>query len=349
MMHSPMTPPPCDGSPETTKASKASLKKKAHAQQGAALLAALLTVALVTTLAAGAVWQQWRGIEVESAERHRAQARWLLLGSLDWARVILREDALSDGAQTPTDHLAEPWAVPLQEARLSSFLSALPEGGSADSEEVALSEQVFLSGQIVDVQSRMPLLGLVQGDRVAPAVVLKFERLFEALGLPPEQLRILTQGLLRTQGQQGAVLPQRVSQLGWLGVSPQTVARISPYVHLLPSGTPVNVNTASAMVLYASVPGLSLSDAQRLVQERSRSHWPTLEAFEKATGRSTALGSSHSVNTRHFEVMGTLRTPSTTISERSLLQRNGRELKVLWREAGQWALAPALPVAASLQ
>jgi len=48
-------------------------------------------------------------------------------------------------------------------------------------------------------------------------------------------------------------------------------------------------------------------------------------------------------------VMGTLRTPSTTISERSLLQRDGRELKVLWREAGQWALAPALPVAASLQ
>ncbi|MEY4317338.1 MAG: hypothetical protein RI902_1146 [Pseudomonadota bacterium] len=318
-------------------------------QQGAALLAALLTVALVTTLAAGAVWQQWRGLEVESAERHRAQARWLLLGSLDWARVILREDALADGNQTPTDHLAEPWAVPLQEARLSSFLAALPDGTGGDSEDMALSEQVFLSGQIVDLQSRMTLLNLVQGDRVVPSSLLTFERLFETLGLPPDQLRLLTQGLLKAQSQQGAVLPQRVNQLTWFGLSAQTVARLSPYVNLLPSATPVNVNTASASVLYASVPSLSLSEAQRLVQERTRSHWPTMEAFEKAIGKRSVSSSTHSVNTRYFEVTGKLRTPSTTVTERSVLQRDGRELKVLWRESGQWASAPTQPLAASLQ
>ena len=103
-------------------------------QRGAALLAAMLTVALVATLAAGALWQQWRTIEVESAERQRAQARWLLTGALDWARVILREDARASGANAGSDHLAEPWAVPLQEARLSSFLSALPDG-SSDSDD----------------------------------------------------------------------------------------------------------------------------------------------------------------------------------------------------------------------
>ncbi len=318
-------------------------------QQGAALLAALLTVALVTTLAAGAMWQQWRGLEVESAERHRAQARWLLLGSLDWARVILREDALADGSQTPTDHLAEPWAVPLQEARLSSFLAALPDGTGGDSEDVAMSEQVFLSGQIVDLQSRMTLLNLVQGERVVPSSLLTFERLFETLGLPPDQLRLLTQGLLNAQKQQGTVMPQRVSQLTWFGLSAQTVARLAPHVNLLPSATPVNVNTASASVLYASVPGLSLSEAQRLVQERNRSHWPTMAAFETAIGKRTVSNSTHSVNTRHFEVTGKLRTPSTTVTERSLLQRDGRELKVLWRESGQWASAPAQPLAASLQ
>jgi general secretion pathway protein K len=318
-------------------------------QQGAALLAALLTVALVTTLAVGAMWQQWRGIEVESAERHRAQARWLLLGSLDWARVILREDALADGNQTPTDHLAEPWAVPLQEARLSSFLAALPDGSAGDSEDVALSEQVFLSGQIVDLQSRMTVLNLVQGDRVVPSSLQAFERLFESLGLPPDQLRLLTQGLLKAQNQQGTVLPQRVSQLTWFGLNAQTVARLSSYVNLLPSATPVNVNTASASVLYASVPGLSLADAQRLVQERNRSHWATMEAFETAIGKRSVSGATHSVNTRHFEVVGKLRTPSTTVTERSLVQRDGRDLKVLWRESGQWASTPAQPMGASLQ
>ena len=87
-------------------------------QNGAALLAAMLTVTLVATMAAAAMWQQWRSVEVEAAERSRVQSAWILSGALDWARLILREDARSGGA----DHLAEPWAVPLQEARLSTCL-----------------------------------------------------------------------------------------------------------------------------------------------------------------------------------------------------------------------------------
>src|ERR1700712_5478107 len=91
-------------------------------QHGAALLAAMLTVTLVATLAAGAMWQQWRGAEVEAAHRSRVQSSWILAGVLDWARLILREDFQAGNI----DHLAEPWAVPLQEARLSTFLAADP-------------------------------------------------------------------------------------------------------------------------------------------------------------------------------------------------------------------------------
>ena len=40
-------------------------------QCGAALLAAMLTVTLVATLASAAMWQQWRSTEVEAAERAR--------------------------------------------------------------------------------------------------------------------------------------------------------------------------------------------------------------------------------------------------------------------------------------
>src|SRR4029079_17079505 len=83
--------------------------------RGAALLMAMLTVTLVATFAAAALWQQWRSIEVEAAERSRVQSAWILPGALDWARLVLREDVKSGGA----DHLGEPWAVPLQEARLS--------------------------------------------------------------------------------------------------------------------------------------------------------------------------------------------------------------------------------------
>ena len=92
------------------------------AQRGAALLTAMIIVTLVATLAASMVWQQWRAVQVEGAERARAQSAWILAGALDWARLILKEDARS--AANPVDHLGEPWAVPLAEARLSTFLAA---------------------------------------------------------------------------------------------------------------------------------------------------------------------------------------------------------------------------------
>ena len=61
-------------------------------QGGAALLAAMLTVTLVATFAATALWQQWRSVEVEAAERTRIQSAWILIGALDWSRLILSED-----------------------------------------------------------------------------------------------------------------------------------------------------------------------------------------------------------------------------------------------------------------
>ncbi len=313
---------------------------RVSSQHGAALLAAMLLVALVATFAAGALWQQWRTLEVESAERQRSQARWLLTGALDWARVILREDARAGDASAPTDHLAEPWAVPLQEARLSTFLAALPDATGAASlnpvENNALSQQVLLSGRISDMQARLNVTNLLNGEQLDTTTVLMFERLFTALGLPASQLQGLTHGLLaaQRQGSTAPLMPQRVSQLTWLGLPADTVQALAPYITVLPVRTPINLNTASAPVLLASVPGLSLSDAQRLVQQRERQHWASLDAFQKSLGRAVSLDSHHSVSTHYFEVWGQLRMPHTTLQERSLVQRDLAELKVLWRESG---------------
>ncbi len=313
---------------------------RVSSQRGAAMLAAMLLVALVATFAAGALWQQWRTLEVESAERQRSQARWLLTGALDWARVILREDARAGDASAPTDHLAEPWAVTLQEARLSTFLAALPDATGAASpnpvEDNALSQQVLLSGRISDMQARLNVTNLLNGEQLDTTTVLMFERLFTALGLPASQLQGLTHGLLaaQRQGSTAPLMPQRVSQLTWLGLPADTVQALAPYITVLPVRTPINLNTASAPVLLASVPGLSLSDAQRLVQQRERQHWASLDAFQKSLGRSVSLDSHHSVSTRYFEVLGQLRMPHTTLQERSLVQRDLAELKVLWRESG---------------
>src|SRR5256885_5596700 len=71
------------------------------------------------------------------------QAAWILLGALDWSRVVLAEDARTS---LQVDHLAEPWAVPLQEARLSTFLAAQNNVSQVD-DGMADMQDAFLSGQ----------------------------------------------------------------------------------------------------------------------------------------------------------------------------------------------------------
>ena len=325
------------------------MKRQRHSSRGAALLAAMLTVSLVAMLAAGAVWQQWRTVEVESTERQHAQAQWLLLGALDWARVILREDARSGNADAPTDHLAEPWAIPLQEARLSTFLAAnsnssigsksgMNSNGSFSNtnSDDALTQQVYLSGQISDLQARMNVSNLLQGSQIDLKSLQAFERLFEALSLPTAQLNTLAQGLVAAQQQKdGApLMPQRVSQLTWLGLTPQTLNSLAPYITVLPTRTPVNLNTAPPVVLFASVAGLSLADAKRLSDQRAQNPWSGLDAFQKAAGKPVSVDGTHSVNSRFFEVVGRLRMPATSLLERSVVQRDQVDVKVLWRESG---------------
>ncbi|MFC5520468.1 type II secretion system minor pseudopilin GspK [Polaromonas jejuensis] len=307
-------------------------------QAGAALLTAMLTVALVASLAAATLWQQWRSAEVEAAERSRAQALWVLTGALDWARLILREDARSGGA----DHLAEPWAVPLEEARLSTFLAA-DKNNNADSDNTL--PQAFLSGWISDLQARLNVFNLVDNGKVSEPAMHAFAKLFDLLGLPPGELTALAENLrlaLAASSVSGTadprtpLLPQRVDQLVWLGLSPATLQALRPHITLLPARTTVNLNTASATVLFACIPSLDMAQAQRMVSTRQTSHFKTLtDAARLVTDAAEPLNpAQHSVDTHFFEVRGRLRQEQAVVEERSVLQRNGLEVKTLWRDHG---------------
>jgi general secretion pathway protein K len=323
-------------------------RRRSHRQRGAALLAAMLTVMLVATFSAAALWQQWRSSEVEAAERGRVQAAWVLIGALDWSRLILREDALTGGP----DHLAEPWAVPLAEARLTSFLSAEKNVASDNLEGLP---DAFLSGRIVDAQSKLNVLSLVDGNKPVPASVATFTKLFNILGLPASELSVMTSSLVRALatstdpaggGDAGAapLMPQEVSQLVWLGLSPSTAAALEPYVTVLPIRTPLNINTASAEAISASLPPLTISDARQLVEKRTRSFFKQIADANAALPNSSSgaqfNAAQHSVSTQFFEVYGRLRLDRTWVEERSLLQRDGITVKTIWRNRGAGMTAP---------
>ena len=303
-------------------------------QRGAALLAAMLTVTLVATLAAAALWQQWRSVEVETSERARVQAAWILVGALDWSRLILSEDGRTGGP----DHLAEPWAVPLQEARLSTFLAAGDGDGVQDN--TTDTRDAFLSGQIVDAQSRLNVMNLVDGDKVSATALVRFGRLFELLGLPRAQASVLANQMLRatsTSADDSApLMPYRVDDLVWLGLPAPMVAVLAPYITVLPISTPVNLNTASAEVLYASGAADDLAAAQTLVAARQNTHFKNAKDALKlvSDGSDNPNINDFAIASRYFEVRGRLRLEQTIVEERSLVQRDGNTVKTLWRERG---------------
>lgn len=304
--------------------------------RGAALIVAMLTMTLVASLSAVAVWRQWRAVEVEAAERTRQQAGWILAGALDWARLILREDARSG----TTDHLDEPWAVPLREARLSSFLSS--SGGAAGE---ALPRDAFLSGTITDAQARLNLRNLVDGGRVSGDDLRRFARLFEFLGLPQRELQALAENLRfaldaspdNRSAAQAPLAPQRVAHAEWLGLSPATRRALEPFVTWLPQRTPVNLNTAPAEVVMAALPGLDMGTAQRLVARRAGRPFATLADAAQAAGLplSALDDGAFSVSSRFFEVRGQLRLDERVVAEHSLVQRDGQDVRTLWRLRGE--------------
>lgn len=300
-------------------------------QSGAAILMAMLAVTLVASFAAAALWQQWRSAETERAERQRAQLNWILNGALDWARLILIEDARTGD----TDHLSEPWAVPLREARLSSFLAA-------GSTEDAGTLEAYLSGSITDEQAMLNVSGLVQGGQIHKPTLDAFENLFQMLGLPTEHLQLLVQGLEKTDpaanatnaGALGKPLPPaRMNQLAWLGVPASTLDALAPYVTLLPTASPVNINTASTSVLRAVFARADPSRIQQLISRRSTRHFKnTAEVIAFLELDSAQLDTGLiSTSTRYFSVLGRLRLDQTTAQEKSLLERSAQKVSVIWR------------------
>lgn len=340
-------------------------KPKVIQQKGAALISAMLVVTLVATLASVALWQQWRYVEIESAERHRVQSAWLLNSALDWSRLILREDAMSNASGStaksgtspnppsppnapPTaltgtvDHLGEPWALPLKEAKLSSFLAQDQQLREGDPE-------VFLSGQVTDAQSRLNLANWTDAaDAKGKAQLLEpmqkaMVRLFNVLGLPRSELETLAAAWLAAAKGQGNLMPQNVAQLQWLGLSKTSVQRLSPFVTLLPESTPLNLNTATAEAIYASLPGLDLATAKQFVQQRTLAHFDNLAEAAKVLKVQSLDPKAHSVNSRYFEVWGRLRMEDRTQEETALLFRNNGQVNFVWRQKIAGILPPPSP------
>jgi general secretion pathway protein K len=232
--------------------------------------------------------------------------------------------------------LAEPWALPLKDARLGSFLAA-DKTVRAD----ALLTESFLAGRIEDLQGRLNVRNLVDGKEVSADDLRMFEQLFDILDLPQPELRQLALGLRDVlqapspAAPTASFVPQRVEQLEWLGLSAGSLQKLRPFIAWLPERSTVNLNTASAEVLSACATELPLVQAQRMVEARRLRHWRTLDDVHRDAGGKLvfAKGTNRlAFNSRYFQISGQLRQADHVLQAQALVRREGLNTRLVWRD-----------------
>ena len=319
------------------------------AQRGVALITVLLVVAIVTVVCAGMIARQQLSIRGTANQAQARQAWHYALGGEALAQSILRRDLRAAGAgagagQPSVDHLLEPWALPQP---------------AYDLDEGQGQVQV----RIEDLAGRFNLNSLVQQQQPNAAALAQFRRLLLRLQISEPYAERLVDWLDTDQqpsGEQGAednayllldppyrTGGRRIEDLSelrlLLDMRDEDFQRLAPFVTALPADTPLNVNTASAMVLSSLADSLSLSTAEALVQARQAGPFRDAANFmaQPALGGVQLQGTSVAVTSQFFQATSEVRLADRRLALVSRLRREeDGEVRVLQRNLGQ---PPRLP------
>ena len=310
-------------------------------QQGMAIISALLIAAVVAVIAAGMLTRQSVSTRALEADQQRVQGRWVLHGGLEISRQLLWDARQRD----PLTRLDQPWAQ-------------------------RLNAQGF-EGRLEDEQGKFNLRNLVANERVDEAQVQAFQRLCELIGISAGLSQRISQRVIgsypyllnpqiaenttsknafdsgRATSPNASRKPQHpklpmlrsVDDLRSVeGVNDAVIGKLAPYLTVIPATTWLNGNTATAPVLAAYVPGLSLERAQALINERDAGRWfinrgdfvnrlrmPNLELTSVKVG----------ITSDWFRLRGEARRDQRRVSLDALLHRSEDRLpQVIWSRVG---------------
>ncbi len=238
------------------------------------MLLAMIILTLVSTVAAGMVWQQARAVDVEAAERTRAQMLAFSGAGMDFVRGAIRQQFRGNVRPPTIKDLVNRSIGP---APLSSLIA--PDRNNTLDTDI----DAVITAWGRDAGASYNLRNLVDKDfKRIEAEVNTLRRLCEALGLASDVADVIVTGLERawmrrdpnSNDPTARLAPNRPADLTWLGLNAETVKVLKDHVEFLPEPTPINANTASAPVLYAVIDTLkSVADAS--VTERCPSpHGP---------------------------------------------------------------------------
>lgn len=295
-------------------------------QRGFAAVAAILTAAIVASVATFLIWQAQLAVRqsenIADARQGDVLARALVATA---AGVISRDEA-------QVDYAGEPWG---------RGLMPVEEGESR------------ATGVIEDAQARFNVNSLAGGNEAA---INAFRRLLGTRGVPTMLADAVVDWM---DADDVPIEPAGAEDLYYLGLDPPYrtanrpiadiaelrlvkgmtdahFARIAPLITALPAAAKLNVNTASADVLAAVLPGFSAADAKSLVAARMREPIRSKTEFPKRLPASVMEAANEllDVRTDHFEVHGVVKSGRVTTGYRALVVRDGPAVVSFGREFG---------------
>jgi len=267
-------------------------------QRGVAIVLAMGVVALAAMAATGMLLAQSTWARHSELTAEHAQAQGLVRAGLDWARVVLADDR----RRSNVDHLAEPWAL-------------RPAPVPVDNGQIA--------GYIQDQQGAFNVNNLAIDGMINRAELVRFRRLLAILELPPGLADALADWIDRDGALQSAdgaedayYLALRppylaanqpltdVSELALVrGFDNAVRMKLKPYITALPQTTLVNVNTAPAEVLAATIDGMTLDAARALVKDRERAYFNSVADFaNRLQGKYAVPTTGIALASRYFMV-----------------------------------------------
>ncbi|MHA6479095.1 type II secretion system minor pseudopilin GspK [Stutzerimonas sp. R40042] len=307
-------------------------------QRGVALITVLLVVAIVTVVSAAMVARQQLSIRASSNQLQARQAWHYALGGEALAQAILARDLKGgEPGAAAIDHLLEPWAQPLPAFEI-------------DQGEILV--------RIEDLAGRFNLNDLLRDQQPNPAAVEQFRRLLLRLQISAPYAERLLDWIDPDQQPSGELGAEDNVYLGLdtpyrsagrrlhdlselrllLDMREEDFQRLAPYVVALPPNVPLNVNTASAMVLSSLSDNLSLGAAESLVELRRAVPFRNSAAFlaQPALAGTTLQGTALAVGSQFFQATSEVRLGDRRLALVSLLQREqDGSVRVLARNLGQ--------------
>ncbi|RZF31047.1 general secretion pathway protein GspK [Paraburkholderia sp. UYCP14C] len=334
-------------------------------ERGAAIISALLVVALSAILVSGMLWRQQVQIRRIENQRLLSQAQWVARGALDWTRLILRSEGDTSAGVTYlgglwgvpiaktrlSDFLGQIGEVRAEQGAATYLSGSIEDAQSRfnlrnlvaspapgvtqiSAEQVAAYQRLLvslgLSGQLAKPTALQMRAGLAQsatrfqtGTSVSSSTQvggggMAGGNFTNKPGIEDDDDNLAVKPFLMTGVDSLLDIP---------GYTPEIVAKLRPFVTVLPTTTPINMNTASAEVIAAVVPGMTVSQAQALVARRQtvffRNVGDVQLALTAAGVQSVSIDPNQfDVNSSYFLVHGSVQHERAEVDRTTLVYRD---------------------------